>query len=155
MPGTTAGSGTVTLAPVKGSAPRRWARRLAAAVGFVALCALPTTTAGATPAQDGPSSARAPLYVSDYGNDRVVALPARGGDQTTVPFEDLVRPTGLVADMAGRLYVSDTGSNRVVVRAAHGSGRSTVPTDGLSRPWGSPWTERGISTSPTASTTGS
>ncbi|MFE6856569.1 hypothetical protein ACFVDH_37980, partial [Streptomyces sp. NPDC057674] len=104
MARTTAGSGTVTFAQLEARASRRWARRLAAAVGLVALCALSTTAAGATPAPGERPSAHAPLYVSDYGNNRVVALRAGDGGQTTVPFEGLVRPTGMVGDEAGRLY---------------------------------------------------
>ncbi|MEW5630092.1 hypothetical protein AB1388_26530, partial [Streptomyces hydrogenans] len=96
-------------------------------MGLLALCALPTSTAGATPPQDGRTSAHASLYVSDYGHNRVVALPTGDGDQRPVPFEGLVRPTGMVWDASGRLYVSDTGNNRVVVRAAHGGGQTTVP----------------------------
>ncbi|WP_185094848.1 hypothetical protein [Streptomyces sp. PanSC19] len=122
MTRTTARPGTVTSAPSKGRATCRWTRRLAAAVGLVALCALPTTTAGAIPSQDGRTSAQALLYVSDHGDNRVVALPTRGGDRTPVPFEGLVRPTGMVGDASGRLYVSDTGDNRVVVRAAESAG---------------------------------
>ncbi|MFJ5829147.1 hypothetical protein [Streptomyces sp. NPDC093089] len=125
----------MTFAPSKGRATRRWIRRLAAAASLAALCALPVTAAGATPPQDGRTSAHAPLSVSDYGGNRVVALPTRGGDQTSVPFEGLVRPTGMVWDASGRLYVSDTGNNRVV-KIAEGGGQTTVPTTGLSDPLG-------------------
>ncbi|WP_329857496.1 hypothetical protein [Streptomyces sp. SP18ES09] len=151
MTRTRAEPGTPPPAP----ATRRWARRLAAAVGLVALSALPTATAGATPPETGTTSRHAPLYVSDYGDNRVVALPARDGAPTPVPFDGLVRPTGMAADAADRLYVSDTGNNRVLVRTARDGGQSTVPTDGLSRPLGLALDPPGTSTSPTASTTGS
>lgn len=74
--------------------------------------------------------------MSDYGNDRVVRLPANGGGQSTVPLVGVVRPTGMAWDADRDLYVSDTGNNRVVKLLAKGGEQSAVPTVGLSRPLG-------------------
>ncbi|MFE3939039.1 hypothetical protein ACFXPJ_36115, partial [Streptomyces goshikiensis] len=115
----------------------RRARWQALAAGLLLLAALPVGAAGAAQSGDPRSPVGGPpLYVSDYGNNRVVALPSDDGDQTTVPFDGLVRPTGMAWDAAGRLYVSDTGNNRVVVLPPDGGEQSVVPTVGLSRPLG-------------------
>lgn len=56
------------------------------------LYALPTGPAGAAQ-ENGPSPARAPLFVSDYGNNRVVRLSAVGDSPSTVPSTvSYVRP---------------------------------------------------------------
>ncbi len=94
---TTPRPGTVTSVPSKGRAACRWARRLAAAAGLVALCALPTTAADATPSQDGRTSAHALLHVSDYGDNRVVKVAGDGSDRSTHALLEaaLPRSTGL------------------------------------------------------------
>lgn len=138
-----------------GRTRRRLIRRLASFAGALLLCALPARAAGADRLHDVGPHTGPPLYVSDYGNNRVVTLPADGGGQTTLSLDGLVRPTGLAWDRTGSLYVSDTGNNRVVRSAPDGSGQSTVPAEGLSRPWAWPSAPPATSTSPTVSTTAS
>ncbi|MEV6572404.1 hypothetical protein [Streptomyces sp. NPDC051577] len=113
-------------------------RRLGPLLVWVTLCAFGLGPVGTAAASDPAGGAvPTPLYVSDYGNNRVLKVPADGsGGQSLVPTTDLLRPTGMVADAAGDLYVSDTGNNRVVRIPADGGPQTTVPTDGLSRPLG-------------------
>ncbi|MER5779923.1 hypothetical protein ABT144_37620 [Streptomyces sp. NPDC002039] len=113
-------------------------RRLGSVLVLATLCAFGFgPVAAATASDPAVGAVPAPLYVSDYGNNRVLKAPADGsGGQSTVPTTDLVRPTGMVADAAGDLYVSDTGNNRVVRIPSDGGPQTTVPTDGLSRPIG-------------------
>ncbi|MGW6822592.1 virginiamycin B lyase family protein [Streptomyces sp. NPDC055005] len=113
-------------------------RRLGSVLVLATLCAFGLgPVAAATASDPAVGAVPAPLYVSDYGNNRVLRAPADGsGGQSTVPTTDLVRPTGMVADAAGDLYVSDTGNNRVVRIPSDGGPQTTVPTDGLSRPLG-------------------
>lgn len=133
----------------------RTGRRAGSVLVLLALCAIGLAPAGTAAASDpGSGGAGGPLYVSDYGNDRVLRVARRGG-QDVVPAVGLVRPTGMVVDAAGDLYVADTGNNRVVRIPAGGGPQVTVATDGLSRPSGWHWTPRATCTSPTASTTGS
>lgn len=134
----------------------RWAGSV---LVLLALCAIGLAPAGTAAASDpepggGGGGGGSPLYVSDYGNNRVLRVARRGG-QDVVPAVGLVRPTGMVVDAAGDLYVADTGNNRVVRIPADGGPQVTVATDGLSRPSGWHWTPRATCTSPTASTTGS
>lgn len=100
------------------------------------LCTVPVGPADAASAGGVRPRSRPPLYVSDYGNNRVVRLPSDTSGQRTVPLDGLVRPTGLAWDGAGDLYVSDTGNNRVVKLPPRGGDQSTVPTTDLSRPLG-------------------
>ncbi|MER5732183.1 hypothetical protein ABT084_28270 [Streptomyces sp. NPDC002138] len=119
-------------------------RRIGAVLALLTLCALALGPSGAVAAAGpepagtpGTGAVATPLYVSDYGNDRVLRVPADGsGGQTVVPATGLVRPTGMAVDAAGALYVSDTGNNRVVRLPSDGGPQVTVATDGLSRPLG-------------------
>ncbi|MFD8637090.1 hypothetical protein ACFV17_33845, partial [Streptomyces sp. NPDC059656] len=94
---------------------RRMIRRRAALAGLLLLCVLPAQAVDAAEPHDAhhPSTGRW-LYVSDYGNNRVVTLPTRGGGESVLVLDGLVRPTGLAWDRAGSLYIADTGNNRVL-----------------------------------------
>jgi serine/threonine-protein kinase len=56
--------------------------------------------------------APAPSYVADFGNKRVLRLPAGSSAQQVLPFTGLNTPYGVAVDAAGTLYVAD--NNRVV-----------------------------------------
>jgi serine/threonine-protein kinase len=47
------------------------------------------------------------VYVADYGNGRVVSLPAGATPQTVLPFTGLQYPDGLAVDGVGNLYATD------------------------------------------------
>ena len=81
---------------------------------------------GAGSAAASPASAHNPqvavdaagdVFISDYGNSRVVEVPYLGnglyGPQTTVG-NGLYAPYGVAVDAAGDLFVTDTGHGRVV-----------------------------------------
>jgi sugar lactone lactonase YvrE len=59
------------------------------------------------------------IYVADYGNNRVVEVPAGGGQQTTLTINagsiPLNGPEGLALDGLGNLYIVDSSNNRIVV----------------------------------------
>jgi len=69
------------------------------------------------------------LYIADYGNDRVLELPANGGAATAIdpPVSSeygtgLIDPAGVVVDGAGNLYISSLESNLVAeVPAGNGA----------------------------------
>ena len=57
------------------------------------------------------------VYVTDFGNNRVLKLTAGASSQTVLPFTGLSRPEDVAVDTGGNLYVTDTGNKRVVVLA--------------------------------------
>ena len=58
------------------------------------------------------------VYVTDYGNNRVVKLAAGSTTQTVLPFTGLSHPDGVAVDTAGSVYVTEDFNNRVVKLAA-------------------------------------
>src|ERR1019366_1787659 len=70
--------------------------------------------------------------IADYGNNRVVELPAGGGAQTTVG-SGLKQPGGVAVDGAGDVFIADTGNSRVVEVPA-GGGAQTNFGSGLVYP---------------------
>ena len=46
------------------------------------------------------------MFVADTLNSRVVELPV-GGSQQTVPFSQVVGPTGVAVDPAGDVFAAD------------------------------------------------
>ena len=50
------------------------------------------------------------VYVSDYGNNRVLELAARASQQTVVAFSGLNQPDGVAVDDAGAVYVTEVGA---------------------------------------------
>jgi serine/threonine protein kinase, bacterial len=76
------------------------------------------------------------LYVTDYGNSRVLKLAAGASAQTVLPFTGLNNPWGVAVDAAGTLYVTDWGNNRVLKLAAGASAQTELPFTGLKHPGG-------------------
>jgi sugar lactone lactonase YvrE len=73
------------------------------------------------------------IYATDSANNRVLKIPAGGGNATVVSIPalspspaGLSGPTGIAIDGAGNLYISDSGNNRIVEVTA--SGASNVVT---------------------------
>jgi streptogramin lyase len=69
------------------------------------------------------------VFLTDYGNDRVLKLPAGSTEQTVLPFTGLRKPGPVAVDTAGNVYVSDR--NRVVKLAAGSNEQSVLPFTGL------------------------
>jgi len=74
------------------------------------------------------------VFIADYGNSRVVEVPAGGGAQTTVG-SGLYHPTGAAVDGAGDVFIADYGNSRVVEVPAGGGPQTTVGS-GLNFPIG-------------------
>jgi sugar lactone lactonase YvrE len=72
------------------------------------------------------------VFVADFGNKRVVELPAGGGAQTTVGFH-LSGPSAVAVDGAGNVFIADaTGNSIKKVSATNGA--QTMVGSGLSAP---------------------
>jgi serine/threonine-protein kinase len=67
------------------------------------------------------------VYVADYGNKRVVALPAGSTAQTVLPFTGLRGPSGVAVDAAGNVYVADSSNSRVLKLAAGSDTQTELP----------------------------
>ncbi len=65
------------------------------------------------------------VFVADYGNNRVVEVPAGGGSQTTVG-SGLYGPAGVAVDGAGDVFIADDSNSRVVEVPARGGAQTTV-----------------------------
>jgi serine/threonine-protein kinase len=76
------------------------------------------------------------LYVTDFGNNRVLKLAAGSSTQSVLPFTGLNQPFGVAVDSAGNLYVADNRNNRVLELAAGSSTPTVLPFTGLSGPAG-------------------
>lgn len=74
------------------------------------------------------------VYVADWGNHRVMKLPADSLDEEVVSFTGLTNPTGVAVDSAGSLYVADFGNRRVVKLPAGSSSQEVLPFTGLGGP---------------------
>jgi len=74
------------------------------------------------------------VFVGDYGNQRVVKIPANGGAQTTIA-SGLNYPEGVAVDGAGNVYIADSDNNRVLEVPA-GAGPQTTVGSGLNHPAG-------------------
>ena len=74
------------------------------------------------------------VFIVDSGNNRVVEVPAGGGQQTTVG-SGLDLPYGVAVDGAGDVFITDRYNNRVVEVPAGGGPQTTVGS-GLSEPFG-------------------
>ena len=70
------------------------------------------------------------VLISDSNNNRVVEVPADGGQQTIVA-DGLSNQWSLALDGAGNLYIADTGNNRVL-RVDGRNGTQTTVGTGLS-----------------------
>jgi sugar lactone lactonase YvrE len=73
------------------------------------------------------------LFIADFGNNRVLEIPAGGGTPTviapTVNGEGLNGPYGVAVDGAGNLYISDYFHSRIVeVPAGGGAATAFDPT---------------------------
>ena len=55
------------------------------------------------------------LYIADTGNHRIVVYSMDTGSLTSFGENDLIKPTGLSVDGAGRVYVADYGAEQVVI----------------------------------------
>jgi streptogramin lyase len=75
------------------------------------------------------------VFVSDYGNNQVLELPAGSGSQVTLPFTGVSAPYGLAVNTAGDVFVAEH-NNRVVELPAGGGSQVTLPFSGLESPWG-------------------
>jgi serine/threonine-protein kinase len=74
------------------------------------------------------------LYVTDWGNNRVLKLAAGSSAQDVLPFTGLRGPQGLAVDSVGTLYVTD--GNEVLKLPAGASTQEVLPFIGLSDPKG-------------------
>jgi hypothetical protein len=74
------------------------------------------------------------VFAADFGNSRVVELPA-GGSQITLPFTGLNEPAGVAVDGSGDVFAAGFGNSRVVELPAGGS-QITLPFTGLNEPAG-------------------
>lgn len=75
------------------------------------------------------------IYATDSANNRVLKIPAGGGNAAVVSTSPLTLndPTGIAIDGAGNLYVSDSGNNRIVQLTASGSSNVvTLNASGIS-----------------------
>ena len=59
------------------------------------------------------------VYVTDFGNDRVLKLAAGASSPTVLPFTDLKEPSDVAVDPADNVYVVDDGHFRVLKLPAH------------------------------------
>lgn len=73
------------------------------------------------------------LYVSDYGNARVVKFTTDG--EYLFSFGGVESPAGIVA-MAGRVYVADTAAGRIVVFDESGNRLGEIRAAQMNRPEG-------------------
>ena len=73
------------------------------------------------------------VFIANFGNNRVVELPAGGGAQTTVG-SGYREPTGVAVDGAGDVFIVD-GNGRVLKVPAGGGAETTVGS-GLNAPGG-------------------
>ncbi|MGD9622008.1 MAG: serine/threonine-protein kinase PknD [Mycolicibacterium sp.] len=142
-----------------GPGPTRVRRRRRAIValsilGAVALIALAAfMIAGTEHAPSQPSQASLPfagldhpdgvavdaagnVYVTDWGNDRVLKIPAGSDRQVELPFAGLKSPDDVAVDLAGSVYVADTGNNRVLKLPAGTETPIELPFAGLNTPKG-------------------
>jgi sugar lactone lactonase YvrE len=79
------------------------------------------------------------VYISDYGNDRVLKETPSGHTYTqTVVTTDVQSPYGLAVDSHGSVYIADYGRNRVTKESPSGSNyvESVVAGSGLRGPEG-------------------
>jgi serine/threonine-protein kinase len=76
------------------------------------------------------------LYVTDYGNKRVLKLAASATTPTVLPFTGLSGPSGVAVDGAGNLYVTDYADSRVLKLAAGTSAQTVLTFTGPSGPSG-------------------
>ncbi len=93
----------------------------------VALLALFGALVMALPASASTTPTVGDVYIADFGNSRVVEVPAGGGPQTTVgsvSFSDAV-----AVDAAGDVYIADTNDGLVVEVPAGGGPQITVASD--------------------------
>ncbi len=74
------------------------------------------------------------LYVTDTGNDRVVALPPGAAEPVVLPFTGLWEPCGVAVDDAGTVYVADSLNDRVLTLAVGATSATEVPVPGLKYP---------------------
>jgi serine/threonine protein kinase, bacterial len=85
-------------------------------------------------------------YVTDFGNNRVLKLPAGASTSSTLPFTGLNGPGGVAVDTAGAVYVVDSFNNRVLKLAAGASTQIVLPLTGLALDG---WTPPGVAVDPT------
>src|ERR1700722_2602019 len=69
------------------------------------------------------------VYVTDWGDNRVLRLAAGSSSQRVLPFAGL-SPGGVAVD-ASNVYVTDRGDNRVLRLAADSATQSVLPFAGL------------------------
>jgi serine/threonine protein kinase, bacterial len=74
------------------------------------------------------------LYVTDWGNNRVLKLPAGSLNQEALPFPDLTNPAGVAVDSAGNVFVTDFGGHSVLKLPAGSSSPEVLPFTGLDSP---------------------
>jgi sugar lactone lactonase YvrE len=98
-------------------------------------CSTPPATLPAT-GLNGPTDvavdAHCDIFIADAGNNRVVELPASGGQFTVA--SGLNAPLGVVVDSAGSLYIADTGNKRVLKLTAGSSTPVPMQLTGLCGP---------------------
>jgi serine/threonine protein kinase, bacterial len=79
------------------------------------------------------------VYVTEFGNDRVLKLPAGASTSTPLPFTGVKAPTGVAVDSAGNVYVASINepSNDWVLKLPAGASTpTTLPFTGLTDPSG-------------------
>lgn len=76
------------------------------------------------------------LYVTDTGNDRVVALPPGDQQPIVLPFNGLSEPCGIAVDTAGTVYVADSLHDRILALPVGGTSATELPLPGLKYPGG-------------------
>jgi sugar lactone lactonase YvrE/uncharacterized protein (DUF2345 family) len=74
------------------------------------------------------------VFIGDYGNQRVVEIPASGGNQITIA-SGLNYPEGVAVDGVGNVYIADSDNNHVL-EVPPGGGPGTTVGSGLSNPTG-------------------
>ncbi|MGA7339226.1 MAG: hypothetical protein WBE72_23350 [Terracidiphilus sp.] len=74
------------------------------------------------------------LYISDFGNSRVVFWNPYTG-QSGVAVSGLKDPWGVAVDSSNNVYVADTGNGNVLVDWASGVS-TTLTAAGVTKPWG-------------------
>lgn len=70
------------------------------------------------------------IYIADGVSDRIVHIPAGGGEPVfihSIGEENLSRPVGVGVDANGQLLVADTGNHRGIIRSATGEARIITP----------------------------